>query len=151
MLKLRLASSSFEDFQGTFQRLIPDTSVIPASVDKIIFCTGQVYYDLLTKRDELQAKNVAIERIEQIAPFPYDLVMKSLEKFGAVKSVIWCQEEPMNSGCWTFVQPWFLSIFGKMNMQHSLKYVGPKILSAPSTGDMAQHERIYKEFLSAAF
>ncbi|XP_053676683.1 2-oxoglutarate dehydrogenase complex component E1-like isoform X2 [Anopheles nili] len=103
--------SNFSEMtDGTeFQRLIPDalTAQNPNQVKRVIFCTGRVYYDLLkARRDRKLENDIAISRVEQISPFPYDLVKAECAKY-ANAELVWAQEEHKNQGCWTYVQPRF--------------------------------------------
>uniref|UniRef100_A0A2M4BBS8 oxoglutarate dehydrogenase (succinyl-transferring) n=1 Tax=Anopheles marajoara TaxID=58244 RepID=A0A2M4BBS8_9DIPT len=103
--------SNFSEMtDGTeFQRLIPDalTAENPNAVKRVIFCTGRVYYDLLkARRDRQLDSSIAISRIEQISPFPYDLVKAECAKYPNAE-LVWAQEEHKNQGCWTYVQPRF--------------------------------------------
>ncbi|XP_061504799.1 2-oxoglutarate dehydrogenase complex component E1 isoform X6 [Anopheles gambiae] len=103
--------SNFSEMtDGTeFKRLIPDalTAENPNQVKRVIFCTGRVYYDLLkARRDRKLDHDIAISRIEQISPFPYDLVKAECAKYPNAE-LVWAQEEHKNQGCWTYVQPRF--------------------------------------------
>uniref|UniRef100_A0A182PER0 2-oxoglutarate dehydrogenase, mitochondrial n=1 Tax=Anopheles epiroticus TaxID=199890 RepID=A0A182PER0_9DIPT len=103
--------SNFSEMtEGTeFKRLIPDehTAQNPNQVKRVIFCTGRVYYDLLkARRDRKLDNDIAISRIEQISPFPYDLVKAECAKYPNAE-LVWAQEEHKNQGCWTYVQPRF--------------------------------------------
>ncbi|XP_012260678.2 2-oxoglutarate dehydrogenase complex component E1 isoform X2 [Athalia rosae] len=106
------ARSSFdlmtEDTQ--FLRVIPEEGIAaqnPNSVKKLLFCSGKVYYDMTKARKERQLENtIAIARVEQISPFPYDLVKREAEKYPNAE-LVWTQEEHKNQGAWTYVQPRF--------------------------------------------
>ncbi|XP_076684982.1 oxoglutarate dehydrogenase Nc73EF isoform X2 [Andrena cerasifolii] len=106
------AKSSFdlmtEDTE--FLRVIPEegaASQNPSNVKRVLFCSGKVYYDLKKARTEKQMDDkVAIARVEQISPFPYDLVKKESAKYPNA-DLVWAQEEHKNQGAWTYVQPRF--------------------------------------------
>jgi 2-oxoglutarate dehydrogenase E1 component len=109
LLRHKSAVSSLKDMgEGTaFQRVIGDAggaTASPTKVRKLLLCTGKVYYDLEKQRADLGAKDVAIVRIEQIAPFPFDLVAKEVARYPNAK-VAFVQEEPRNMGAWTYVAP----------------------------------------------
>ncbi|XP_066601305.1 2-oxoglutarate dehydrogenase complex component E1 isoform X3 [Prorops nasuta] len=93
-----------------FLRVIPEegTAVDNSNnVKKLLFCSGKVYYDLKKSRGERQADDkIAIARVEQISPFPYDLIKKEAAKYPNAE-LIWAQEEHKNQGAWTYVQPRF--------------------------------------------
>ncbi|XP_031841222.1 oxoglutarate dehydrogenase Nc73EF isoform X2 [Nomia melanderi] len=108
------AKSSFdlmlEDTE--FLRVIPEEGVAaqnPRNVKRVVFCSGKVYYDLKKARAEKKLDDkVAIARVEQISPFPYDLVKKEAAKYPDAE-LIWAQEEHKNQGAWTYVQPRFFT------------------------------------------
>ena len=90
-----------------FERMIEDTGEAlcePSQVKRLIVCSGKIYYALEAERQRLGIDNVAISRVEQISPFPFDRMIKELERFSNAE-VYWVQEEPMNMGCWTYVEP----------------------------------------------
>ncbi|XP_053689506.1 2-oxoglutarate dehydrogenase complex component E1-like isoform X4 [Sabethes cyaneus] len=106
------AKSPFSEMvDGTeFQRIIPDASAAsqnPSKVKKLIFCSGRVYYDILKARRERQLESeIAISRLEQISPFPYDLIKAECAKYPNAE-LVWAQEEHKNQGYWTYVEPRF--------------------------------------------
>lgn len=100
------ARSNFDEMTpGTeFQRIIPDPSA-SSSARKLIFCSGKVYYDLKKARGERGLDNdVAITRVEQISPFPYDVIKAEVDKYQNAQ-LVWVQEEHKNNGAWSYVQP----------------------------------------------
>ncbi|KAK1126621.1 hypothetical protein K0M31_004247 [Melipona bicolor] len=106
------AKSSFDMMleNTEFLRVIPEEGVAsqnPNNVKRLLFCSGKVYYDLKKARAERKLDDkIAIARVEQISPFPYDLVKKEAAKY-ANAELIWAQEEPKNQGAWTYIQPRF--------------------------------------------
>ncbi|XP_076168183.1 oxoglutarate dehydrogenase Nc73EF isoform X2 [Ptiloglossa arizonensis] len=93
-----------------FLRVIPEEGEAaknPNNVKRLLFCSGKVYYDLKKARAERKLDDkIAIARVEQISPFPYDLVKKEAAKYPN-SELIWAQEEHKNQGAWTYVQPRF--------------------------------------------
>ena len=93
----------FDDSSGTqtrFSRVIGDNSpnlVTPKSVKRIVFCSGNVYYDLIQQREETKINDIAIVRVEQLAPFPFDHIANQASLYPNAE-IVWCQEEPMNMG-----------------------------------------------------
>uniref|UniRef100_A0A673KIK3 2-oxoglutarate dehydrogenase complex component E1 n=1 Tax=Sinocyclocheilus rhinocerous TaxID=307959 RepID=A0A673KIK3_9TELE len=110
------AKSSFDDMlPGThFRRLIPEegsASQNSAEVKRLIFCTGKVYYDLTKERKTRGLEDtVAISRIEQLSPFPFDLVKAEAEKYPQAQ-LLWCQEEHKNQGYYDYVKPRISRVF----------------------------------------
>ncbi|XP_055629733.1 2-oxoglutarate dehydrogenase complex component E1 isoform X1 [Toxorhynchites rutilus septentrionalis] len=106
------AKSPFSEMtDGTeFQRIIPDASAAsenPSKVKKLIFCSGRVYYDILKARRERKLDSeIAISRLEQISPFPYDLIKAECAKYPNAE-LVWAQEEHKNQGYWTYIEPRF--------------------------------------------
>ncbi|XP_017790798.1 PREDICTED: 2-oxoglutarate dehydrogenase, mitochondrial isoform X1 [Habropoda laboriosa] len=106
------AKSSFDlMLENTeFLRVIPEEGVAsqnPSNVKRVLFCSGKVYYELKKARAEKKLDDkVAIARVEQISPFPYDLVKKEAAKYPNAE-LAWAQEEHKNQGAWTYVQPRF--------------------------------------------
>lgn len=114
LLRHPLARSSFEEMKEgtTFTRMYPEMHPKdihePAHIDTVVFCSGQVYYQALKTRELNGVKNVALLRLEQISPFPYDLIMQQLfDVYKNAKRIVWLQEEPLNMGMWTYVEPRF--------------------------------------------
>nr|XP_023025434.1 2-oxoglutarate dehydrogenase, mitochondrial-like isoform X2 [Leptinotarsa decemlineata] len=106
------ARSSFDDMnEGTeFQRVIPEqgpASQNPSGVEKLLFCTGKVYYEVMKeiKAKGLESK-IAVSRVEQITPFPFDLLKQECAKYPHAQ-IGWLQEEHKNQGAWSYVQPRF--------------------------------------------
>jgi len=140
--------------EGTFHELFP-AETDPAAAERLVFCSGKVYYDLLKARAEMDTpERVAIARLEQFYPFPKEKVAAELERFGHVQDIRWIQEEPQNMGAWTFVQPRFNAL---IRAQHDdccveLVYVGRVASASPATGSAkvhaAEQERIVNETLS---
>lgn len=138
LLRHPMCKSSMEEFaEGTrFARLIPEVSTTLRPADKInrlIFCSGQVYYALARTREANQMDDVAIVRVEQISPFPVDLVAKEAERYPNAK-VVWAQEEPMNMGGWTYVEPRI-----ETALRHTKTHVGqrPAFAGRAPTGSVA--------------
>ena len=80
--------------------------VAPEKIRRVLFCSGKVYWDLYEERARLGVKDIAIVRVEQLAPFPFDKVMNELKRYPNAQ-VTWCQEEPKNMGPWTHLYFFF--------------------------------------------
>uniref|UniRef100_A0A0P5SDD3 2-oxoglutarate dehydrogenase, mitochondrial n=1 Tax=Daphnia magna TaxID=35525 RepID=A0A0P5SDD3_9CRUS len=149
------AKSSFDDMVETteFKRAIPETGVAandPGSVRKVIFCSGKVYYELKKAREERGLDNtVAITRIEQICPFPFDLIRDEINKYPNAE-LKWVQEEHKNMGAWSFVQPRFETAMQKSS-ERRLSYVGRGVSASPATGSKRQHLKEAAQLLADAF
>jgi 2-oxoglutarate dehydrogenase E1 component len=108
LLRLKAAASSVEDFtSGTFEPLLGDAgvadgSIDPAAVDRVLLCTGRVYYDLLAERVKRQDDKIALVRLEQLYPLPEQQIRDELAKYPGAE-VVWVQDEPQNQGAWSFL------------------------------------------------
>ncbi|KAG7282373.1 hypothetical protein CRUP_029694, partial [Coryphaenoides rupestris] len=147
------ARSSFDDMlPGTeFQRLILEEGVAaesPAGVKRIIFCTGKVYYELTKERKARGMEDtVAIARMEQLSPFPFDLVRAEFEKFPNA-DLVWCQEEHKNQGYYDYVKP---RIRTTIERAKPVQYAGREPAAAPATGNKNTHLTELRRFLDTAF
>ena len=99
----QVTSTMDELANGEFQPLIDDINADAAKVEKVVFCQGKFYYDLLKKKEELNAENVALVRLEQLYPLDKEKINSILEKYSHKKQIIWAQEEPENMGAWTYI------------------------------------------------
>ncbi|MES1940459.1 2-oxoglutarate dehydrogenase E1 component [Salinisphaera sp. T5B8] len=102
LLRHRLSTSTLEDLaEGQFNFVIdePD-SIDDDAIERVVFCSGKVYYDLYQAREERELDNVALVRIEQLYPFPANDYAAVLERYKNADEVVWCQEEPENQGAW---------------------------------------------------
>jgi len=105
LLRHRLVVSPVSDFTtGSFQPVLPDPgSLAPTAVKRVLFCSGKVFYDLLTARDERGITDVALIRLEQLYPLPVDEIRAQLARYPNAEDYVWVQEEPANQGAWTFI------------------------------------------------
>jgi 2-oxoglutarate dehydrogenase E1 component len=154
ILRSAKAVSSLDEFtSGSFREVIGDLQASTASngnrVDRILLCSGKVYYDLLAAREERSAANVAIVRLEQLYPFPADQVADMLSRYAPNAEVVWVQEEPRNMGAWRFVQEQMTFLFeGSKRMIH---YAGRPEAASPAAGSGKQHNKEQAELIHAAF
>jgi 2-oxoglutarate dehydrogenase E1 component len=94
--------SSITDLaDGKFEGIIDDT-INPKSVDRLVLCSGKIYYEILDRREKEAVENVALVRLEQLFPLDKQGIIELVEKYNA-KEVVWVQEEPENMGAWTFI------------------------------------------------
>jgi 2-oxoglutarate dehydrogenase E1 component len=103
-------------------------------VRKVIFCSGKLYYELVEEREKKNITDVAVIRIEQLAPFPFDKVARESARYKSAE-VLWVQEEPKNMGAWSFVQPRIATATRVINNNEKRPvYVGRKPAAAVATG-----------------
>uniref|UniRef100_A0A8B9KV36 2-oxoglutarate dehydrogenase complex component E1 n=1 Tax=Astyanax mexicanus TaxID=7994 RepID=A0A8B9KV36_ASTMX len=147
------AKSNFDlMLPGThFQRLIVEEGSAaqnPSEVKRLIFCTGKVYYELTRERKTRNMEDtVAIARIEQLSPFPFDLVKAETEKYPNA-DLVWCQEEHKNQGYYDYVKPRMRTTIDRVK---PVWYAGREPAAAPATGSKNSHLMELKRFLDTAF
>jgi 2-oxoglutarate dehydrogenase E1 component len=153
LLRHKLATSTLEDLaHGQFQTVIPEIEAInPAEVGHVILCGGKVYYDLLEKRRETKRTDVAILRIEQLYPFPETRLAEVLAPYSKARSVVWCQEEPMNQGAWYCSQHHMHHAVGGWQSGLRVRYVGRPSSAAPACGSVYLHAKEQAELVENAF
>ncbi len=151
LLRHRLAVSSLEELaDGGFQVVIPETDPLdPAGVERVVFCSGKVYYDLIEARHARGLTDVAVIRIEQLYPFPKDAFADALAQYPDTTEIIWCQEEPQNQGAWDQIKHRFHHLIEQGKQPY---YVGRAALAAPAVGHrsvhVAQQEQLVDEALT---
>jgi len=151
MLRHPRAVSHVNDLtSGTFREVMPDhTAVDPKSVNRLLFCSGKLYWDLVAAREERKADNVAIIRIEQLYPFPKEAVLAEISRYAVNAEVIWVQEEPRNMGGWRFVQEYFDGILDPTRRR--TRYAGRLESASPATGSSKRHAQEQAELIEDAF
>ena len=96
--------SPLEDFSNKgFQPILDDPTADPKKVEKLVLCTGKLYFELLAKKEELNAENIALVRFEQLYPLQNDAIEAVFSKYANKKSIVWAQEEPENMGAWSYI------------------------------------------------
>jgi len=134
----------------TFKRVYPEDEVDHSKVRKVLFCSGQIYFDLHEYRQSNKIDDVAIIRLEQLAPFPYMSVEKAILNMPKDAQFCWVSEEHFNFGAYTFVQPRLQIILSELGFS-KLSYAGRAISATTATGSTKQHLREVKELLKDAF
>lgn len=148
LLRHPLATSALEDLaSGEFKLVIPEQDQLDTNkAERVIFCTGKIYYELLEKR-RAEKLAMSIIRIEQLYPFPEEALKAALKPYSHVKDFIWCQEEPQNQGAWPTMGPFISSVLGK---DQQLRYAGRPASASPAVGYHALHEQEQKEVITQA-
>jgi len=150
LLRKKEAASPIQELaKGHFQVVIPDTTTsAEKDIKRIIACCGKVYYDLATKRIEMQRTDVAIIRVEQLYPFPHKQFAAEMKRYPNATEVVWCQEEPQNQGAWYQTAHYFRE---NMRDDQKLYYAGRPASAAPATGYMVRHNERQKQLVEQAF
>ncbi|MGA0612604.1 2-oxoglutarate dehydrogenase E1 component [Caldimonas sp. KR1-144] len=151
LLRNKDATSPLSEFtKGEFRTVIGelDAAIDAAKVKRVIACSGKVYYDLVKKREEKKAADVAVIRVEQLYPFPHKAFAAELKKYPNLTEIVWCQDEPQNQGAWFFVQHY---IHENMADGQKLGYAGRAASASPAVGYAHLHQEQQKALLDQAF
>ncbi|KFH65518.1 oxoglutarate dehydrogenase (succinyl-transferring), E1 component [Podila verticillata NRRL 6337] len=153
LLRLPTAISTLEDMApGTsFEPVLGDDSTEkdPSAVEKVLFVSGKLYYDLVKERQTKGAdEKVAIVRIEELSPFPKEGIQKQIETYSGAKDFTWIQEEPQNGGAYAFMEPRIRQLLPE---DKSLNYIGREPSAAPATGIAVVHRKESADILAKAF
>ena len=147
MLRLKAAASSVDDLTtGTFQTVIPDgTLPDPLAVDRVLLCTGKIYYDLLARRTSLGDTRTAIVRFEQLYPLDRASTAEALARHGDAE-LVWVQEEPSNQGAWTFIKLRLPQALGR-----EIRRISRAASASPAAGSAKKHAAEQVAIVEAAF
>ncbi|GLA14323.1 hypothetical protein AnigIFM62618_000700 [Aspergillus niger] len=160
LLRHPLARSDIEEFIETpyFQPLLPETQHgitinKPEDIKRVIFCSGQVYAALYKYRETHLLKETAITRIEELHPFPWEQVRQNLDNYPNATDVVWCQEETLNGGAWSYVMPRFEVILAKTenHTDKKIRYAGREPMSSVAVGYKVLHAVEEEKLLGDAF
>jgi 2-oxoglutarate dehydrogenase E1 component len=149
LLRLEAAVSKAEDFTNSrFYEILDDpTKPDPKKVDRVILCSGKVYYDLEAYRAANAADGkTAIVRIEQLYPLYGEKLKRIMAPYKKVKSIVWCQEEPQNMGAWFFLAYRLADLLGK-----TIKYAGRLPAASPAAGSITMHKTQQAALVKDAF
>ncbi|WP_340268026.1 multifunctional oxoglutarate decarboxylase/oxoglutarate dehydrogenase thiamine pyrophosphate-binding subunit/dihydrolipoyllysine-residue succinyltransferase subunit [Aquipuribacter nitratireducens] len=137
MLRLKAATSQVQDFTtGGFRPVVDDPAVRdPQQVDRVLLCSGKVYYDLVAAREKAGDERTAILRLEQVAPLPLQELMGTLERYPEDATLVWVQEEPENQGAWSYVAMQTYEAFGGRPLHHATRPAS----ASPATGSARRH------------
>jgi 2-oxoglutarate dehydrogenase E1 component len=142
------AVSSLDELaQGRFQRVIPDR-IGMSNVQRVLVCSGKVYYDLDAKRREMGRDDVAILRMEQLAPLPIEQLRHALAAYPDGTPVVWVQEEPENMAAWRYLR---VQLGEKLFDRLPFSGVFRRASASPATGSHSGHKREQAELLAKAF
>jgi 2-oxoglutarate dehydrogenase E1 component len=149
LLRRKESTSSLDDLaKGGFQNVISDPDKPAAKkVQRVIFCSGKVYFDLAAERAKRNIEDIALVRIEQLYPFPHDEVEAEIARYSNAKSIVWVQEEPGNQGAWHRLQHYLLR---HMRADQQLSYAGRSASASPAVGYLAKHNEQQRELIEAA-
>ncbi|MBI4204641.1 MAG: 2-oxoglutarate dehydrogenase E1 component [Betaproteobacteria bacterium] len=151
LLRHKESVSPLEEFaQDKFRPVNEDwdaTEINPDNVQRVIFCSGKVFYDLRAARRERGVKDLPLVRIAQLYPFPHDDFRAQIERYRHATEIVWCQEEPRNQGAWRHIQHYLLR---HLLPQQKLFYAGRESSASPAAGYKLLHDQQQKELVDQA-
>ena len=142
-------SSTKDLYEGSFSCVIDD-NIKKEKVKKVIMCSGKVFYDLDKKREENKIDDIALIRIEQLYPFPYDDLEEILIKYENVNEFVWCQEEPLNQGAWFSHRHRIQRVIDRMDPKKEVSLVSRPAAAAPAVGLMKLHLQQQEDLVKEA-
>ena len=150
LLRLKDAASDLSELaKGEFHTVIgPRREHDPKKIERVVACSGKVFYELSSARTERKLDDVVILRLEQLYPFPHKALAAELRKFPNVSELVWCQDEPQNQGAWFYVQHHLLE---NMSEGQKLGYAGRTASASPAVGYAHLHAEQQKALVDAAF
>jgi 2-oxoglutarate dehydrogenase E1 component len=145
---------------ASFHRVLRDQAeVVPGAttvqlvddnqIKRVVLCTGKVYFDLMEAREKANEPRIQILRLEQLYPFPENVLALELNRFPKAE-IVWCQEEPKNQGAWTFVAPRIEDTIAQLGGKARPRYVGRPEYASTAAGQMSQHNAELQAFLKDA-
>ncbi len=165
LLRNKYCVSDIKDFnkQTSFHRILWDHALNndnenfiklknPEEIEKVILCSGKVYFDLLSAREKIKRDDVILFRIEQLYPFPVKSLVKELKPYANNAKFYWCQEEPKNMGAWFSVRDyiqWTLETIKAKN--NNISYIGRNPDASPATGYAKRHMVEQEEIIKKVF
>ncbi|MCG8433692.1 MAG: 2-oxoglutarate dehydrogenase E1 component, partial [Gammaproteobacteria bacterium] len=151
LLRHKMSQSSIKDLtDGRFYPVIPEVDeadIKPAKVERVVFCSGKIYYDLLEARREAGLDDVAIIRIEQLYPFPQKEYEEVIKLYNYARKIVWCQEEPRNQGAWYQIRH---RLQASLQTRHELTYAGRDAFASTAAGYYQLHMKEQKALIEAA-
>jgi 2-oxoglutarate dehydrogenase E1 component len=133
--------------RGTFQRIRPDRTET-ADVQRVLLCTGKMFYELTTHREKQKRDDTAIIRLEQLYPLRAAILEAALGHYRDGTPVFWVQEEPENMGAWRYLHGRFgVTLFGRMPLQ----LVSRAESASPATGSAGVHKLQQEQLIQRAF
>ncbi len=162
LLRHKRVVSPLKDFrpETTFHRVLWDHAETGGSekvklvrdedIQRVVLCSGKVYYDLFEERELRRNGEIYLLRVEQLYPFPARALIQELSRFPSAE-IVWCQEEPKNQGAWTFIEAnieWVLDHIGADSRRP--RYVGRPACASTAAGLMSKHAAELHAFLDEA-
>lgn len=139
----RVVSSLEEMANGSFQTVIDDATANPEQIQRVVLCSGKIYYELLAKKEELNDEKVALIRLEQLYPLDKVRLEEVFDRYKNKKELIWVQEEPENMGAWSYIL--------RNLRDENIQLISPESSGTPATGTYKSFERKQKLVIDKTF
>ncbi|CCH42044.1 2-oxoglutarate dehydrogenase E1 component [Wickerhamomyces ciferrii] len=154
LLRHPLARSPLSDFTGEshFQWIIEENNINKDDIKRVVVLSGQVFTALTKKRETLGDNTTAFIRVEQLHPFPFAQLRDALNSYKNVEDLVWCQEEPLNMGGWSYAQPRLETVL--QETEHSdkkFRYAGRDPSASVAAGTKSMHLAEEAAFLEDVF
>lgn len=150
LLRAKTTRSPIDDFlTGSFEEVLGDPGIADADaadVRRVVFASGKVGVEAISARERAGGAPVAIARVEQLYPWPYDGVEAVLQRFPNAKEIYWLQEEPENMGAWNFIKG---RLFEKYDDSHTITRVSRLESGSPATGSKRIHDQEQDDLFAA--
>ena len=151
LLRHKESVSPLEEFANDRFRPVNEDwdaqEIDPDKVERVIFCSGKVYYDLRAARREQGVKNLPLVRIAQLYPFAHEDFRAQIERYRSASEIVWCQEEPRNQGAWRHIQHYLLR---HLLPHQKLFYAGRESSASPAPGYKMLHDKQQRELVAQA-
>ena len=165
LLRNKKCVSNIDDFskENSFHRVLWDHALDPKSkgfiklkkpnkINKVILCSGKIYFDLIEAREKLKKDDTVFFRIEQLYPFPVKALAKELRPYAKNAKFYWCQEEPKNMGAWFSVRDYIQWTLDNIKANNNLiSYIGRSPDASPATGYAKWHISQQQEIIKKVF
>jgi 2-oxoglutarate dehydrogenase E1 component len=146
LLRHPMAISTLDDFtKGAFHEVLDDAlaAANPKAIERVVLCSGKVFYDLLAEKQNRKLENVALLRVEQLYPWPEARLAEILKQYPNAREFVWTQEEPKNMGAFWYVCQQDTKLWGGK----PLRYAGRAWAASPAVGSPKVHEAEQKALI----
>jgi len=140
----KVVSTVDEFANGSFQEVIDDTGIKATDIKTLVFVTGKFYYDLEEERENLNRKDVALVRIEQLFPLPTEAIRGIIKKYKNAEEIVWAQEEPRNMGAYSHM-------LMHLDEAKTFRAVSRRPYGAPAAGSSVRSKKRHKEVIDFVF
>ena len=145
LLRHPKAVSGIEDFsKGKFMPVIDKNTVDVSKTERLVFCSGKFYYDLLEFQEKNNIKDTALVRLEQLFPLPELEIQDVLNKYSNAKDIVWAQEEPRNMGAWSY-------LLLHLEDARNFRVASRRFYSSPAAGSSTRSKNRHNEVIEYVF